>query len=211
MPRARSLPALGGGLAQILRKTRLAAGAIGVVLAIVLVVSYFADASHFSQLASAEAAVAVAILTSFLLLANYDLVAATQRLAQASRDQTSVLLASVEPELRAKWRIVQGAGPIESEVQYVAGSLPARQVRVYGRRQGLLYVGTADTVTGTDGTRAVVMTQVAAAQNWPFVLQTQNLVANQDWIGVTWLGHGDAIHTVRWKVDPGNAYLAIVN
>jgi hypothetical protein len=191
-------------------RTRFAAAAIGVLLVIALGVSYWRDASNFSQWAAAAAAVALALLTSFLLLANYDLVVATQKLVKASSDQTAVLLASVEPELRVAWKQPLGPGPWETEVTYVSGTLPARTVRVYGRRANNLYQGATDTVTNNDHSRAVSMEQVDNP-NWPFVLQPAGVVANQDWVGVTWEGHDGKQHKVRWKVDPGNKYVAIAS
>jgi hypothetical protein len=145
----------------------------------------------------------------FLLLSNRDLVNATLRTANAAIEQTAVLLAAVEPELRARWRNVAGVGALQTEVHYVAGTLPARNVRVWGRRNNLMYSGAEDTVTAVDGVRIVLMQQTQAPP--PFTLAQPTLVANQDWVGVVWLGHGDGQHMVRWKVDPGNDYVAIAN
>jgi hypothetical protein len=189
----------------------IAAGAVGGVLIVVVVFTYLVDPSEFAQWASAEAAIAVALLTSLLLSANFDLVAATQKLAKASADQTTVLLASAQPELKAEWYIPQGVAPIQAKVRYVSGTLPARQVRVRGRLAGLLYVGSADIITATDSARAVVMQQVAHADNWPFDVNAPNLGPNQNWIGVTWRGHEGAERSVRWKDEPLDGYVSIAN
>ena len=139
-------------------------------------------------------AIATCVIAAFTIVSAWALIRTlshNRRLVLAAARQAEIQWQAAVPRLRPGLLAPFDNDPLGRQllqIDYIAGTLPARGVEVWLAQRGFLYHGSLDTITASDANANCVLDRLAAmpGATSPFPDMTNPTGPNEWWVGLIW-------------------------